>query len=148
MAQGRVAASSYLYKSHHEGTPPVPPMTAMHVEDRASFGRGLQGPPVGSTAISEPPLKEMSRIANWLNNAQEVMDSTDVVQRSALFKPLAALMEANLEDASATDLSRLAWLHLHSGDRHRALDIANMGLRRDSENIQCQRLAAKLGDIA
>ena len=94
--------------------------------------------------ITEPPLDDLSSMANWLNNASEVRISMDVVERSALFKPLATLMEKHLVEASATDLSRLAWLHLHSGDQQRALDVTNMGLERDRENTYCQRLVARL----
>ena len=68
----------------------------------------------------------------------------DVDERGTLFKPLAALLEENLVEASATDLSRLSWLYLHCGDDSRALDVANLGLKREPENIHCQRLAAKL----
>lgn len=94
--------------------------------------------------ITEPPLDQVSTMANWLNNSSEVKDSMDVAERRALFNPLARLMEARLEDASATDLSRLAWLHLHCDEEGRALDVANLGHKRDPENIHCQRLVAKL----
>ncbi len=91
-----------------------------------------------------PPLNEVSSMANWLNSASELKSEIDVVQRSALFRPLAGLMEAQLAEASATDLSRLAWLHLHCGDDHRALEIAELGLEREPTNIYCQRLVTKL----
>lgn len=101
---------------------------------------------LNAAEIIEPPLNQVSTMANWLN-ASEIKDSLDVVERSALFKPLARLMEAHLEGASAADLSRLAWLHLHCGDDQRALDVANLGLERDPKNIHCQRLVAKLADV-
>lgn len=94
--------------------------------------------------LMEPPLNEVSSMANWLNTAPELKSEMDVVERSALFKPLARLMEAQLGEASATDLSRLAWLHLHSGDDYRALEVAELGLKRESDNIHCQRLVEKL----
>ena len=53
-------------------------------------------------------------------------------------------MEARLPEASATDLSRLAWLHLHCGDAKRALEVSDLGIKRDPDNIHCQRLVAKL----
>jgi hypothetical protein len=94
--------------------------------------------------LNEPPLNEISAMANWLNNSPEAKDGVDFVDRKALFKPFVRLMEARLSEASATDLSRLAWLHLHSGDPRRALEVAEIGLRRDPENVHCQRLVAKL----
>jgi hypothetical protein len=65
--------------------------------------------------LVEPPLNEVSSIANWLNTAPELKIEMDVVARGALFKPLARLMEAQVEEASAIDLSRSAWLHLRPG---------------------------------
>lgn len=83
-------------------------------------------------------------MANWLNNASQVKADLDVADRSLIFKPMAKLMEDQLGDASATDLSRLAWLHLHSGETDRALTIAELGLKREPDNIHCVRLVAKL----
>lgn len=94
--------------------------------------------------ISEPQLYEISSMANWLNSEREIIDQMDVAERSALFKPLARLMERHIGAASATDLSRLAWLHLHAGDVQRAFDVAAIGLRRDAENLHCKRLVEKL----
>lgn len=94
--------------------------------------------------VMTPPLNEISAMANRLNNAPELKNNMDVVERRTLFKPLASLMEMHIEEALATDLSRLAWLHLHSGDEQRALQVANLGLDRDPNNIHCQRLVAKL----
>src|SRR3546814_50461 len=96
---------------------------------------------------TDPPLEEISKMANWLNNASAVIGNMDVLERSTLFKPLAALMEAHLAEASASDLSRLAWLHLHSGEKARALYLAELGLEREAENIHCQRLVTKLTEF-
>lgn len=97
---------------------------------------------------TEPPLYEVSDMANWLNNSAEVRDGVEIADRSAVFKPLARLMEERLAEATATDLSRLAWLHLHSGDARRSLEVADLGLERDPTNIHCQRLVAKLREEA
>lgn len=94
--------------------------------------------------ISLPPLNQISSIANWLNSDKELISQMDVAERGALFKPLARMMEMNLPTASATDLSRLAWLHLHAGDERRAHEVAELGLRRDPENLHCQRLVDNL----
>jgi hypothetical protein len=68
----------------------------------------------------------------------------DGVERAAVFKPSARLMEGSPSSASATDLSRLAWLHLHAGDQRRALDMAELGLQRDQDHMYCQNLVDKL----
>jgi hypothetical protein len=92
--------------------------------------------------ISEPPLYQVSNMANWLN--AEIKEKLDAGERGALAKALARLMESHLPVASSTDLSRLAWLHLHAGDDHRALDVAEIGLQRDPDNAYCQRLVERL----
>jgi hypothetical protein len=55
---------------------------------------------VRAAEISEPPLEQISSVANWLNSEREIIDRMDVVERGALFKPLARLMEAHLPAAS------------------------------------------------
>lgn len=92
----------------------------------------------------DPPLDEVSAMANWLNTAPELRNDMDPTERLALFGPVAKLMEKRIAEASATDLSRLSWLYLHSGDTTRALHVAELGLERESSNVHCQRLVIKL----
>lgn len=98
--------------------------------------------------ISEPSLHQISSMANWLNGEREVIEQMDVAERGALFKPLARLMEKHSDVATATDLSRLAWLYLHAGDSQHALVVAKLGLEREPENLFCERLVNKLNDSA
>lgn len=93
---------------------------------------------------SPAPLNEISAMANWLNNAPEVKKGIELTDRQALFRPLARLMEQHLGEASATDLSRLAWLYLHVGGTERALEVAEMGLDRQPGNVFCEKLVEKL----
>jgi hypothetical protein len=95
-----------------------------------------------ASEISEPPLYQVSNMANWLN--AEIKEKLDAGERGALAKALARLMETYLPVASATDLSRLAWLHLHAGDDQRALQVAESGLQREPGNVYCQRLVDRL----
>ena len=66
------------------------------------------------------------------------------MQRNALFKPLAAIMERHRESATATDLSRLAWLYLHCGDADAALRTAERGLEAEPYNVHCFRLVRRI----
>jgi hypothetical protein len=86
------------------------------------------------------PLHQTSYMANWLNSERDLISSMDMTDRVALFGSMAGFMERYIDEASATDLSRLAWLHLHKGDEDRALTIAEIGLKRDPNNVYCQRL--------
>jgi hypothetical protein len=54
-------------------------------------------------------------------------------------------MEARLQEASATDLSRFAWLHMNLQNDEEARQYAEAGLRRDPYNEYCLRLAGHLG---
>ncbi len=94
--------------------------------------------------VTEPSLAEVSQVANRLNNDRSAIEGVSLWERQTLLKPLAKLFEQYLPVASATDLSRLAWLYLHSGDGDRAGQIAEEGLIRDPFNPFCQRLADRL----
>lgn len=97
-----------------------------------------------ASALVDPPLSELSYMANCLNNSSEAWSELHISERATIFRPLAKMMEENLIDASATDISRLAWLYLHMGDDDRALQLADEGLRREPENLYCDRLRRKL----
>ncbi|MEH2539051.1 MULTISPECIES: NB-ARC domain-containing protein [unclassified Bradyrhizobium] len=94
--------------------------------------------------IRDPPLHQIASMAHWLNSEREIIDRMSVVERGDLFKPIARLLESHLPVASATDLSRLAWLWLHAGDNERALRVAEIGLEREPDNRFCQSLVDKL----
>jgi len=92
----------------------------------------------------DAPFSEISNMANWLNNHLEEIASMDAADKASVFGSLARLMESRIAEASATDHSRLAWLHLHAGDKDRALQVAELGLKQDPENMYCERLVEKL----
>jgi hypothetical protein len=54
-------------------------------------------------------------------------------------------MISRLEEASARDLSRLAWLELKLGDDAKASEFVQMGLEMDSDDQHCIRLKERLG---
>jgi hypothetical protein len=94
--------------------------------------------------IKDPPLHQITSMAHWLNSEREIIDRMSVVERGDLFKPIASLLESYIRVASATDLSRLAWLWLHAGNDERALEVAQIGLKREPDNRFCQSLVDKL----
>ena len=47
-------------------------------------------------------------------------------------------MERKLDRLSATDCSRLAWLHLNVGNSDRAMDVARVGITKDPTNDYCK----------
>lgn len=104
---------------------------------------GACGAFLRAAELVTPTLGDVSRMANFLNNAEEIK-ALDRDERVGFYGPIAQLLEDHLSELSATDLSRLAWLHLHVGDGARALQVAQRGLRLDVNNEHCRRLVAKL----
>ncbi len=92
----------------------------------------------------DAPLTEISTMANWVNNNRTIIADLDSTDKRAVFGSLISLMELRIGEASATDLSRLAWLHLHADDTERAIEIAGLGLDKEPDNRHCQRLLERL----
>lgn len=93
-------------------------------------------------------LGEASHAANQLNNALRSKDWDSgrlsvASKRATIEKVVRRLME-EYAALSATDLSRLAWLFLNSGNENEARRHAEEGLRKDSSNDYCLRLVEKL----
>jgi hypothetical protein len=102
---------------------------------------------INAAKETTPPYGEISAIANWLNNSTDVVQGMELSARSHVFSPLIHMMESRINEASATDLSRLAWMYLHGGDANRALEIADRGLEMEAGHVHCQRLVAKLREV-
>jgi len=105
---------------------------------------GACGAFLSAAEIERPSIEDVSAVAHWLNNSSNVIQGMDVTRRAALFRPLAQLMETYLDEAAATDLSRLAWLHLHVGDTERTRQVAELGLEREPGHHFCERIIERL----
>jgi hypothetical protein len=64
-------------------------------------------------------------------------------ERKYLLGKLIKHLEASVSQLDSTDMSRLAWLHMHVGDENRAREITEKGLEMDGENEYCLKLAQK-----
>lgn len=95
-------------------------------------------------SLVPPPVMQMSEMANTLNNSLDMKSRLDLTERYALLQPLISMLEGSVKLLSATDLSRLAWLHLHSGNPFRAYELADQGVKLDPENTHCRRLLIRL----
>ena len=87
-----------------------------------------------------PTLESVSSMANYMNGHIGHMRQMDRNQRGALLRPLAKLFEPHIEEASATDLSRVAWLYLNCGEEKAADRYTALGLRKDPGNQHCRSL--------
>ena len=93
--------------------------------------------------------KGIGQWANRLNN--RIRDLKDRSIQDAwsgevkeLLGRLVEAMEKHLKKLSATDCSRLAWLHFNIGNAERALDVARNGIEREPANEYCQKLISGL----
>lgn len=94
-------------------------------------------------------LVEVSDAGNQLNSLirdlkdQRIEDAwSDEVRE--LLQEVIKVLERKLDQLSATDCSRLAWLHLNVGNRERARDIAKIGLKTQPNHAHCRSLIEKL----
>ena len=65
-------------------------------------------------------------------------------ERQILGRRFVQLFEQNSTAATATDMSRAAWICIALHDEQRAEKFVRLGLSLDPENEYCQNLAAKL----
>ena len=100
-------------------------------------------------ALSEAALlpttdqEDLGRFANRLNNRmRDFRGETEEVR--GFLELVITAMEGRLKDLSATNCSRLAWLHLNVKNPQRALDVAKIGINLDSDNEHCQNLIRRL----
>ena len=98
-----------------------------------------------ATQNDVPRLEEISKMANYVNSSNAIREM-DPNQRAALLRPLAGMFGQHVSVASADDLSRLAWLSLHVGDKENARKHALLGIERQPDNVHCRRLIARLGE--
>jgi len=149
---GRSQAAEYVRRFLEQQPPPHEAQAAWErlslLYRAANDVLGASNAFLNAAETSVPPLHAVSNMANWLNNERDIIETMDVGERGTVFRPMAQLLERHIAEASATDLSRLAWLHLHSGNDHRARDVADLGLQRDPDNVYCQRLVDRLAENA
>lgn len=100
---------------------------------------------VRSKDVSIFDVSEAVNRANYImSKAGSTINMTD---RRLFMSELADAMRGKECDCSATDLSRLAWLHMKLHDKERALTLARAGLERDPNNKHCKRLMKNLGAL-
>ena len=94
-------------------------------------------------------VAECSELADSINRifASAKKGGSDPFQfdeREYLVGRLISRLEGNLQRLDAIDLSRLSWLHMHTNNSVRALELAEMGLLLDGENEHCLKITQRL----
>jgi len=94
-------------------------------------------------------VDDRSELANAINHvfANAARDGNDPFlpeERQHLVGKLIYQLESDIAKLDATDLSRLAWLHMHTKNAPRALELAERGLTMDAESEHCRKIVERL----
>lgn len=98
-------------------------------------------------SLGQPAFHELSTAAARLNTMLSSRTiELDADERRLMARQLRTLVEARVDEADATDLSRLAWLCMHDHDLESAERWGREGLRLDPGNEHCQKIVQRLAD--
>jgi hypothetical protein len=98
--------------------------------------------------LAQMPNIEFETISNAVNRFNNIVRQTDADfdegEKVQIVRTFIELMESRLDEADATDCSRLGWLFMHSNQQEKAREIAQRGLEIEEENEHCKNLMQKL----
>jgi hypothetical protein len=92
-------------------------------------------------ATPELPLREISGSVNRVNRIfRDNKEIAPTDERRIILRRFIDVMASRTNEASADDLSRLAWLYLQLNEEKRAYEVASLGSEREPENHYCQKI--------
>lgn len=94
--------------------------------------------------VSIYDISEAANRANFI--ATKNGDEVDSADKKLFMSELAYAMKGREDECTATDLSRLAWIHLKLKNRVQAVKLVKMGLEKTPDNKHCLRLKESLGN--
>ena len=95
--------------------------------------------------FSSVSFYDVSNTANRLNELlRGYALGIDKEQKRSFALRILAPLEKRRSDASADDLSRMAWLAIHAGQEAKGREYAEAGLKMDADNLHCQKLLVRL----
>lgn len=95
--------------------------------------------------IPDINFDNLSNAVNRFNSLGTFGYRLDTEEKQLLARSVTQVVERRIDEGSATDCSRLAWLYHHMRDDERARQFVELGLKQDPENEYCDRLARRLG---
>lgn len=91
---------------------------------------------------------EYEVISNAVNRFNSIVRQPgfyfDEGEKNQIINTLIDLMENRLDEADATDCSRLGWLYMHRNQTDKAMEVVMRGLDIETENEYCIKLMQKL----
>ena len=113
--------------------------------EAAKDGRAELNAILGLVRVSGLDFFEISNAANRFNSRlASLRFSIEPEEKRILARELAVTMSQRVPEATATDLSRLAWLYIHLGDEETAKAYTLRGLETDPLNHFCGKLFERL----
>ena len=96
---------------------------------------------------SDTRLDLVSATANNINSVlRYYRQQMGPEEKQLLLREVVEPFSKFVNEMSATDYSRLGWLHMHLGDVDAAAKAAKAGLGLDPENDYCRNLADRASD--
>lgn len=94
--------------------------------------------------ISTVPFYDISNTANRLNRLLHDGLAIDKEEKCLLAQRIVSVLEKRRNEASADDMSRMAWLAFHLDQESKAREYAEAGLRIEPENYHCSNILSRL----
>ncbi len=96
--------------------------------------------------LSSVPFYDVSSTANRLNALlREHELGVEKEEKRHLAQRLLSVLEGRRDEATAGDLSRMAWLALHTDQQLKAIEFTRAGLHLEPDNPHCLGLKDRLG---
>ncbi len=115
------------------------------LSEAANDGRAELNAILGLVRVKGLDFFEISNAANRFNSRLATFGFTiEPEDKRILARELAAAMSQRVAEATATDLSRLAWVYMHLGDEETAKTYTLRGLEKDPSNNFCGKLFERL----
>jgi tetratricopeptide (TPR) repeat protein len=98
--------------------------------------------------LAQTPGVDYEIISNAVNRFNSIVRQPgfefDEGEKDQIINKLIDLMESRLEEADATDCSRLGWLYMHRNQTEKAMEVVERGLQSEPDNEYCVKLQQRL----
>ncbi|BDC85914.1 hypothetical protein NUITMVA2_12710 [Aeromonas caviae] len=94
--------------------------------------------------FSHVPFYDLSNTANRFFSFIKDSAESDRIQNNAMASKILQMMDNRVSEAEGTDLSRMAWLAIKSGQESVAIKYVKEGLEMEPENLHLIKLSQRL----
>lgn len=118
------------------------------INERIGDMQGVVHALIEKCMVGNRQYQEISSVVNKFNEMlrRKILD-VDSEEKKVLVKKLVGLMEDRIDEATATDCSRIAWSYLNIQEEEKAVQYTDLGLSKDSTNEYCLGLKSKFLNV-